>query len=140
MKVYKQYDQRVLDFQYNTRLQVPRYADYFDRWEKLSQVIGTRNTFLKDIPFGDHVKERLDIIPSKVPHSKTLVFIHGGYWHLLDKAIFHFLAEPFLKENVTTVFINYPLAPEYSIREIVSSCHQAIRWVHDHIKLYNGDP
>jgi len=140
MNVYKQYDQQQLDYQYNTRLQVPGYADYFERWERLSRETAERNTLLRDVPFGDHAKERLDIIPSKIPHSKTLVFIHGGYWHLLDKDIFHFLAEPFLKHDITTVFINYPLAPEFSIHEIVSSCHKALRWVHDNIKLYNGDP
>ena len=140
MKVYKDYNQEQLDYQYNTRLQVPDYANYFDRWEKESRQTAEHNTLIKDIPFGDHPKECLDIFPSNIPHSKTLVFIHGGYWHLLDKSIFHFLAEHFLKYNITTVLINYPLAPQSSIDEIVSSCRRALRWIHDNIKLYNGDP
>lgn len=140
MNVYKNYNQEQLDYQYNTRLQVPDYADYFDRWEKQSRQTSEHNTVLRDIPFGDHPKERLDIFPSNIHHSKTLVFIHGGYWHLLDKSIFHFLAEHFLKYNITTVFVNYPLAPQSSIDEIVSSCRRALRWIHDNIKFYNGDP
>jgi arylformamidase len=140
MNVYKHYNQEQLNNQYNTRLQVPDYADYFDRWERQSRQAAEHNTILKDIAFGDHPEERLDIFPSMIPHSKTLVFIHGGYWHLLDKSIFHFLAEPFLKHDITTVFVNYPLAPESSINKIVSSCYKAMKWVHDNIKLYNGDP
>ncbi|HEY2348905.1 MAG TPA: alpha/beta hydrolase [Puia sp.] len=139
MNVYKDYSQEELNSQYNTRLQVPDYADYFDRWEILSRKTALENTILKDISFGDHPEERLDIFPSKIPHSKTLVFIHGGYWHLLDKSMFHFLADHFLKYNITTVFINYPLAPNSSIDEIVVSCRKALRWLYDNMTLFNGD-
>jgi arylformamidase len=95
---------------------------------------------LKDIPYGDHPKENLDIFPSAIPHSKTLAFIHGGYWHLLDKDMFHFLAGHFLKYNVTTVLINYPFAPKSSMTEIVASCRKALRWLHGNIIRFNGDP
>ena len=140
MNVYKHYNQDQLDYQYNTRLQVPEYATYFDRWERLSRQTELHNTILKDISYGTHPEERLDIYPSKIHLSKTLVFIHGGYWHLLDKTIFHFLADHFLKYNVTTVLINYPLAPRSSIDEIVASCRKALQWLHDNIIRFNGDP
>jgi arylformamidase len=140
MNVYKSYNQEQLNDQYNTRLQVPDYAGYFDRWERLSRQTAEQNTILKDIPFGAHPEELLDIFPSKVHQSKTLVFIHGGYWHLLDKTMFHFLAGHFLKYNVTTVLINYPLAPRSSIDEIVASCRKALLWLHDNMIRYNGDP
>ena len=140
MNVYKQYNQEQLNNQYNMRLHVPDYAEYFDRWERLSRETAEHNTLLKDMPFGDHPEELLDIFPSKIHQSKTLVFIHGGYWHLLDKSMFRFLAEHFLKYNVTTVLINYPLAPRSSINEIVASCRKALQWLHDNIVRFNGDP
>jgi len=137
--VYRQYSQEQLNDQYNTRLRVPDYADYFERWERLSGQARQQNTILKDISFGEHPKECMDIFPSQLPLSKTIVFIHGGYWHLLDKAMFHFLADHFLKYDVTTVLINYPLAPEALIDEIVLSCQKAIRWLYDNIVQFNGD-
>ena len=140
MNVYKHYNQEQLNDQYNMRQRVPDYADYFERWERLSKQTAEQGTILKDIPFGDHPEEHLDIFPSKIHHSKTLVFIHGGYWHLLDKNMFHFLAGHFLKYNITTVLINYPLAPRSSISEIVASCRKALRWVHGNIIRFNGDP
>jgi arylformamidase len=140
MNVYKQYNQQQLNDQYNTRLQVPDYANYFDRRERISRQTTAHHTILKDIPYGDHPKEDLDIFLSKIPHSKALVFIHGGYWHLLDKTMFHFLAGHFLKYNVTTVLVNYPLAPLSSIDEIVSSNRKALQWIHDNIASFNGDP
>src|SRR4030095_15667937 len=140
MTVYKHYDQEQLNDQYNNRLHVPDYAEYFDRWEKLSTETEKEHTVLKNIFFGDYPRECLDIYPAAIPFAKTVIFIHGGYWHLLDKTLFHFLAAPFLKHDVTTVFINYPLAPKASMDFIVSSCRKAIRWLHDNAVRFNGNP
>jgi arylformamidase len=138
--VYKHYNREQLNDQYNTRLQVPHYADYFERWESLSRQAEKEHTIFKNIFYGNQHEECVDIFPAEKKLARTMVFIHGGYWHLLDKSLFHFLAPAFLKNDVTTVFINYPLAPAVSIDMIVSSCRKAIRWIHDNIIRYNGDP
>src|SRR3954447_11835643 len=125
MIIYKQYNREQLNDQYNNRLHVPGYAAYFERWENLSRQIENEQIVFKDISYGDHPAECLDIFPAADPLAKTLVFIHGGYWHLLDKSLFHFIAATFLQFNVTTVLINYPLAPSVSMDSIVSSCRKA---------------
>jgi arylformamidase len=140
MIIYKRYNQEQLDNQYNNRAHVPDYADYFERWEKLSRQTETEHTVFRNIFFGDHPEESLDIFPAEGPPSKTMIFIHGGYWYLLDKSLFHFLAATFLKQNVTTVLINYPLAPAASMDAIVSSSRKAIKWLHKNIGRFNGDP
>ena len=140
MTVYKHYNQEQLNDQYNNRLHVPDYGDYLERWERLSRQTEKEHSVFKNIFFGTHPEECLDIFPADIPLAKTLVFIHGGYWHLLDKTMFHFLAASFLQFNVTTVFINYPLAPAASIDAITSSCGNAIRWLHDNIIRFNGNP
>jgi arylformamidase len=68
------------------------------------------------------------------------VFIHGGWWHLLDKALFHFLAAGFRPYGITTVLLTYPQAPQYSIDQIVRSCRKAVPWLYRHITEFNGDP
>ena len=140
MTVYKHYNQEQLNEQYNTRLQVPGWADYFERWERVSRQTENEHTNFKNISYGTHPLECLDIFPAEKTLAKTMVFIHGGYWHLLDKSLFHFLASTFLQHNVTTVLINYPLIPDVSIDMIVSSCCKAIRWIHENIMRFNGDP
>jgi arylformamidase len=140
MTVYKHYNQEQLNNQYNNRLHVPCYTDYFERWERLSKQTEKENTIIKNIFFGDHPEECLDIFPVENSPAKTIVFIHGGYWHLLDKKMFYFLAPTFLQHNITTVFINYPLAPAASMDMIVSSCSKAILWLHDNIMRFNGNP
>jgi len=69
-----------------------------------------------------------------------LVFIHGGYWQMFDKTTFHFIAEAFLLHNITTVLINYPLAPAANMDEIVASCRKAMLWLQQNIAAFNADP
>ena len=140
MTVYKHYDQQQLNGQYNTRLSVPDYSAYFNRWEKDSLETQKKFSLFKDICFGTHPDECLDIYPAGSPGSKTVIFIHGGYWHLLDKTLFHFLSATFIAHNITSVYINYRLAPAATIDEIVSSCGQAVNWVRDNISRYSGNP
>lgn len=140
MIIYKHYNQEQLNSQYNNRLHVPDYADYFERWEKLSRQTEKEKTFVKNIFFDDDPQACLDIFPAQGSLCKTIVFIHGGYWHLLDKKMFYFLAPTFLQHNITTVIINYPFAPAASMDTIVSTCRKAILWLHDNIMHYNGNP
>lgn len=140
MIVYKQYNREQLNNQFNTRRHVPDYAHYFEDWEKRSRQAEKEYTICKNIFFGDHPLECVDIFPSQMPNAKTMVFIHGGYWHLLDKSLFYFLAPAFLDHAITTVFINYPLAPAVSLGSILLSCRKAIQWLHENITSFNGDP
>jgi arylformamidase len=140
MFVYKLYDQESLDTQYNNRLHVPDYADYFKRWELLSWHTQQKLPVIKDISYGNLQRERLDIYPSLQPQSKTLIFLHGGYWQMLDKSMFHFIANGFHSYSVTTLLLTYPLAPEVSIDQIVLSCRKAIKWLYSNISAFNGDP
>ena len=140
MFVYKTYDQASLDSQYNNRLHVPDYAAYLQRWERQSRETETKYPVIKDIPYGHLPRERLDVYPSARPGSKTLVFIHGGYWQMLDKALFHFVANGFHALGITTVLLTYPLAPEASIDQVVLSCRKAIQWLFQNVDTHHGDP
>jgi arylformamidase len=139
MLIYKQYDQAALDRQYNNRLHVPDFVTYLERWVSLSRQTEKENGVIKDIAYGKLPLEQLDIYPSLQPRSKTLIFIHGGYWHKSDKTDYHFIAKAFRAYGITTVLINYPLAPAVSIDQISVSCRQAVYWLYRNISAYNGD-
>lgn len=140
MFVYKNYDQQALNLQYNNRAQVPDHPSITKMWEDESRETEQVIKGIKDIPYGEAPREKSDIYPSAFPLSKTLVFIHGGYWRNLDKSYFQFIAKAFQQYNLTIVITTYPLAPQVSINQIVSSCRKAIQWVFDNITQYNGNP
>ncbi|HEU4902758.1 MAG TPA: alpha/beta hydrolase [Flavisolibacter sp.] len=140
MAVYKLYDQASLDSQFNNRQHVPDYADYLNRWEWLSRETERKLLVIKDIPYGNLPGEQLDIYPSPQPRSKTFVFIHGGYWQMLNKAMFHFIAKGLHPYGITTVLLTYPLAPEVSIDQIVLSCRKAIKWLYNNASSFDVDP
>ena len=138
MVIYKKYNQRELDLQFNNRFHVPDFKNYLQHWETLSRQTEKELKVIKDVPYGISIRECLDVYPSLQPGSKTLVFIHGGYWQRFDKLLFHFIAKTFYNYGVTTVLINYPLAPDVKMDEIVMSCSKAINWIHENIAMYNG--
>jgi arylformamidase len=106
----------------------------------LSEQTAQKFPVIKDVAYGNLERERLDIYPSLQPRSKTLIFIHGGYWQMLDKSMFHFIANGFHSYGVSTLLLTYPLAPEVSIDQIVLSCRKAIKWLYSNLSTFNGDP
>ena len=140
MPVYKQFDQAALNSQYNLRAHVPDFAFYLERCEMLSRETEKEFYSIKDLSYGSLPREKLDIYPSENPSSKTLVFIHGGYWQRFGKADFQFIAKAFQPYGITTVLIQYPLAPEFSMDQMVVSCQRALDWLVHNLSKYNGDP
>jgi arylformamidase len=140
MPIYKQYNQAALNSQYNNRLHVPDFTTHLERWELLSRQTEKEFASIKDIAYGKLPLEQLDVYPSQQPSSKTLIFIHGGYWYKMDKASFQFIAKAFGDYGITTVLINYPLVPAVSIDQVSASCRKAVCWVHQNITEFNGNP
>ena len=140
MHIYKQYDKESLDQQYNNRLNAPDHEIHLKRWESLSREVEKKYSVIKDIKYGKDSHEKLTIFPSQQPNAKTLVFIHGGYWYKHVASDFYLIAEAFRLYGFTTVLIDYPLMPEYSMNQLVDSCRKAISWVNQNITQYNGNP
>lgn len=132
---YKNYTQSALNRQYNNRLQTPDFAIYLEKYELESKAAEKAIGFEKDIAYGNHEREKLDIFPGRDQQSPVIIFIHGGYWRSFDKADFRFITKEFLP-IANVVCINYPQAPESTMNQIVSSCEKALRWI---AQKYIGD-
>lgn len=140
MHIYKGYGKESLDRQYNNRLNAPGYEMHLQRWGLLSREAGEKYPVIKNISYGELADEKLDIFPSLQPDSKTLVFIHGGYWYKHTAPDFYLIAEAFRSYGVTTVLIDYPLMPHFSMDQLVVSCRKSIQWLQQNLTRYNGDP
>ena len=67
-----------------------------------------------------------------VPHPlpALLVFIHGGYWQELSKRESSFAASDAVEHGLAFAALDYTLAPQASVAEMVQECRQALRWLH----------
>lgn len=54
------------------------------------------------------------------------MFIHGGYWSNCTKEDFAFIAEGPLARDLNVVLVEYTLAPEATITEIVDQIGQLL--------------
>lgn len=139
--IFRAYDQAELDRQMNARGTVaditPIIADYAQESARcraeLSCVIGVK--------YGPKPEERLDIFPAPgKTRAPVHVFIHGGYWRLLDASDSSFMARTLTAAGACVVAINYGLAPATSLGEIVRQCAAALGWVAANIAHHGGDP
>lgn len=138
--VYRDYTKAELDAQYNNRARYPEFTEYFASWERWSDETKDKLPCRLDVPYGPDSMETLDIFPADEPGAPIQVMIHGGYWYSLDKKHDSFVAEGFKPHGVTTVVINYGLAPDYGMDEIVRQNRAAFEWVWRNAADINGDP
>ncbi len=114
---------------YNNRAAVPDHAQWLAQCPVRSREVEARFAPQADLRFGDGPKETLDLFVPAGPAKGTFVYIHGGYWRLLDKRDFHFVAAPFLAQDLAVAVVNYDLCPAVSITTIVAQCRRALAWL-----------
>lgn len=137
---YRHYDRRELDSQYNNRRRFPDYDDHFGRWREWSAQTRRDLPGLLDKAYGKGPSETLDIFPAGRPDAPIHLFIHGGYWQSLDKADFSYVARGMVEHGVTSVVMNYGLAPDFGMDEIVRQTRAAIAWIWRNAESFGGDP
>ena len=137
--VYRDYNQAELDAQYNNRQRYPEFTGIFEDWEKWSAETQKNLPAQLDVPYGGLPCETLDIFPAAEAGAPIQVMVHGGYWYSLDKKHDSFVAEGLRPNGVTTVVINYGLAPEYGMDEIVRQNRAALAWVWRNAGTFGAD-
>jgi arylformamidase len=139
--VYRYYDQAELERQLNARATVPDIMPDLAKYASESARMRAQLPCWLSVPYGASEPERLDIFPaaSRSP-SPIFVFLHGGYWRLLDSADSSFMAECLTRAGACVVAVNYALAPHVTLAEIVRQCRAAVAWVHKHAGEFGGDP
>ncbi len=97
----------------------------------------------RDIPYAEPANPRqtLDVYaPENAKNLPVVFWIHGGGWQAGDKAAAHLKPKLFVDKGYVFVSTNYRLLPDVDMATIIRDVAKAIRWVHDHIAEYGGDP
>ncbi|VVE62824.1 esterase [Pandoraea pnomenusa] len=126
MPVYRSFDQEALDLQYNVRAGIPDHLEIFSRWARTGETFRRATTFREDVAYGDDAKQTYDLFPAQRTGRPTLVFIHGGYWQSLDKSDFSALAGLYQANDINFAVVNYRLAPNVRMGDIVEDNRQAL--------------
>lgn len=83
---------------------------------------------VKDIKYGSQNRSTMDFFP--LEHAnKTVIFIHGGYWQWCDKSDFAFIAPYILAKGAQCVLVEYDLAPQSHISQIVAQTQKALDFI-----------
>jgi acetyl esterase/lipase len=95
-----------------------------------------------DIAYGAQARQRLDVyVPEgRKASAPVVVFLYGGGWDSGRKEDYAFVGRAFAAQGFVTVIADYRLVPDVRFPAFVEDGAKAIRWTHDHIGEYGGDP
>lgn len=135
-------DRAELDRQYDARATVADIWPILERYRRETDAAKAAVPSTIGIPYGASEPERLDVYRATAGEgpAPVFVFVHGGYWRLLDAADSGFMAKAMAAAGIVTVALNYALLPGVGLAETVRQCRAAIAWIHRHIAEYGGDP
>lgn len=100
-------------------------------------------TVKRNIRYAESTNERqtLDIFaPDNAKDLPVVFWIHGGGWQAGDKSAAHAKPKAFVEKGYVFVSTNYRMLPDVEMGTIIRDVAKSLRWVHDHIAEYGGDP
>lgn len=136
---YRGYTKDELERQYDIENSVPDFGAYAERYKRETERVQRALKFTRDVAYGPHPLELLDIYPAG-ERAPVHVYFHGGGWRASSKNVRGFPAEAFVQAGATFVAVDYPLAPQASMDEIVAAARRAIAWLWRNIADHGGDP
>jgi arylformamidase len=104
-----------------------------------------KKSVLTDLKYGSAKTQSLDLyLPAPTsnhsPQKKLMVYIHGGYWQELSKEESSFAATNFQQQGFYFAVIDYTLAPDATMTEIVEENRKALTWLFNNAKQFGYDP
>ena len=95
-----------------------------------------------NIVYGDANRLKLDAYKptGKNATQKVVIFFYGGDWQSGQKRDYRFVAQALASRGFVAVMPDYRLWPEVQFPTFVEDGARAIRWTHDHVAEFGGDP
>ena len=126
---------QALERNYSLRARHPEreviYADYEARSERFR----ASATGWQSFPYAAPERCAIDWFPAQpqpgaapppAEGTPLFVFIHGGFWRALDRRVFSFIAEHYVKAGIAVAMVGYELAPAVKLSHIVDQAADAL--------------
>uniref|UniRef100_A0A182YFY2 Kynurenine formamidase n=2 Tax=Anopheles stephensi TaxID=30069 RepID=A0A182YFY2_ANOST len=83
-----------------------------------------------DVAYGSGDRDKVDIYGENLPADAPLfVYIHGGYWQMLEKETSAYAVKPLVERGVRVMIVGYELCPEVTLEELVRQIKVASEFV-----------
>jgi arylformamidase len=129
-KVFRNYDQKALDDQYEQRVWVPHADEIIRRYGIASDEVRKRIGKPRTERYGPAPIETLDIYGEG---KKAFVFVHGGAWKRQSKRENAFAAETITRAGAAYAALDFALLPSVTLPEMVAQVCRGIDWVHGNL-------
>ena len=114
------------EFEYRAILQVPEYPEILARWQAASAALRRTARAELDRPYGPGDRQRYDLFLADEPAAPLVVFIHGGYWRMGERADHEFVARALNAAGLDVAFPSYSLCPAVSVMQIVDELRRCL--------------
>lgn len=141
---YLDFDKQVLEKEYSPSSCIDDINEFINLYINQSNTAITfakqSNTVLTNLQYGTSETQTLDLFfPTHKSKRKLHVYIHGGYWQELSKNESSFAATTFQEAGCHFAALNYTLAPDATLTQIVDEISHAILWLYRNADEYGYD-
>jgi arylformamidase len=116
--------------EYSPSRRVPEYLAILEGWARDAAAYRAERTAAGrtelDLSFGNTERQKLDLFFPRTESSGALaLFIHGGWWQMMDRSAHSHLARGLNARGVTVAVTSYDLTPQVPLATIVEQVRRA---------------
>lgn len=131
---WRTHDDEIIEDHFNPRRTIPDAMELLSDMPLLAQKARKELGGELDVRYGDRPKETLDVFPAQSDAlgflPPALIFIHGGYWRMMDKSDHSHVASDMVQDGVAHISLNYDLCPEVTLDDIVDEIRNAMVYIY----------
>ena len=116
--------------EYSPSRRVPEYLAILEGWARDAAAYRAEMTAAGraelDLSFGNTERQKLDLFFPRTESSGALaLFIHGGWWQMMDRSAHSHMARGLNARGVTVAVTSYDLTPQVPVATIVEQMRRA---------------
>ncbi|NRB04996.1 MAG: alpha/beta hydrolase [Rhodobacteraceae bacterium] len=143
--IYRGYTLEELERAYRPSLMTGGdYLPYAAAYVAMSAQARAAEGVKQDIAYGPVATQIFDLFPAQTSSddgpAPLHVYVHGGYWQALSQKEAAMVAPDVTQTGTAFVALNYTLAPDAHIRDMVDEVFMCLTWIADHAGELGIDP